>query len=82
MRVKTLDKNLQEQETVDSYLGYSLSASLEATPLGHKSYHEMADVPVVDADVLAQLHTNLEMLTDLQGRLSFVMREIRYLMKV
>lgn len=80
MRMKTLDKNTQDQEAVDSYLGYSVS-SLESSPLVHKSYHEMADVSVVESDVLVQLHTNLEMLTDLQCRLLFVMREIRYLMK-
>lgn len=77
MRVNTLDKNLQEM-AVDSYLGYSS----EESPLAHKSYHELADVFVVEKDVLAQLHTNLEMLSDLQGRLSFLMREVRYLMKV
>lgn len=77
MRVN-IDKNLQNQTADDSYLGYSS----ESSPLVHKSYHEMADVPVVESDVLAQLHKNLEMLTDLQGRLSFVMREVRYLMKV
>ncbi|MGZ3769881.1 MAG: hypothetical protein ACXVCP_03420 [Bdellovibrio sp.] len=78
MRLNTLDKNAQEEAAVDSYLGYSS----EASPLAHKSYHELADVPVLETDVLAQLHTNIEMLADLQGRLSFVMREIRYLMKV
>lgn len=87
MRAKTTDKTMQDQEVVDSYLGYPSSSlpsssSMGSTPLGHKSYHELADVPVVESDVLAQLHTNLELLTDLQGRLSFVMREIRYLMKV
>lgn len=50
--------------------------------LGHKSYHELADFPVVEIDALAQLQANLALLEDLQGRLSFVMREVRYLMKV
>ena len=45
------------------------------------SYHELADKPVVQSDVLMQLHANLEMLNDLQGRLSFLMREVRYLLK-
>ena len=45
------------------------------------SYHEMADVPVVQQDALAQLHTNLAMLEDMQARLAFVMREVRYQLK-
>ncbi|MGZ3774223.1 MAG: hypothetical protein ACXVCY_03910 [Pseudobdellovibrionaceae bacterium] len=78
MRVNSNSETSQDQETADSYLGYSS----ESSPLGHKAYHELADFPVVESDVLAQLHTNLEMLGNLQERLSFVMREIRYLMKV
>ena len=81
MRVINMNKTVETEETttsVDSYYG-SLSESHE--PVTHKSYHEMADVPVIEADVLSQLHANLAMLEDLQGRLSFVMREVRYLMK-
>lgn len=54
----------------------------QVSPVTHTSYHELADTPVVEKDALAQLHTNIEMLADLQGRLAFVMREVRYLMKV
>ncbi|WP_295900291.1 hypothetical protein [uncultured Bdellovibrio sp.] len=78
MRVINLDKNTQAEATVESYLG-SFS---EASPVTHKSYHELADTPVVEVDALAQLQSNIEMLSDLQSRLSFVMREVRYLMKV
>ena len=46
------------------------------------SYHEMDTVPVREVNVLEQLHTNLETLKDLQSRMNFMMREIRYLMKV
>lgn len=77
MRVITLDKNASVETQVEAYLG-----SISESPLTHKSYHEMADKPVLETDCLAQLHTNLEMLSDLQSRLSFVMREVRYLMKV
>lgn len=78
MRVITLDKNTQVETQVDTYLG----STSEASPMTHKSYHEMADRPVVEKDALAQLHSNIEMLSDLQSRLSFLMREVRYLMKV
>lgn len=77
MRVINLDKNTQGETAVESYLG-SIS---ESSPVTHKSYHELADTPVVESDALAQLHTNIEMLNDLQSRLSFLMREVRYLMK-
>ncbi|KYG70102.1 hypothetical protein [Bdellovibrio bacteriovorus] len=78
MRVITLDKNAKVESTVDSYLG----SMEELSPMVHKSYHELADTPVIEKDSLAQLHANIETLTDLQARLSFLMREVRYLMKV
>ena len=51
-------------------------------PVVHTAYHEMADQPVVEKDAAALLSENIAVLEDLQGRLSFVMREVRYLMKV
>lgn len=78
MRVITLDKNTSAEMQVESYL----ESASEASPRTHVSYHEMADQPVVEVDCLAQLHKNLEMLSDLQSRLAFMMREVRYLMKV
>lgn len=52
-----------------------------AGALVQKSYHEMADFPVVEVDALTQLENNMRMLEDMQSRLSFVMREVRFLMK-
>ncbi len=78
MRVITLDKNTSAEMQVESYL----ESASESSPRTHMSYHEMAEKPVVEVDCLAQLHSNLEMLSDLQSRLSFMMREVRYLMKV
>lgn len=46
------------------------------------SYHELADIPVQETDVLEQLQANMKQLADLQGRMKFMMKEIRYLMKV
>ena len=48
----------------------------------HRSYHEMEDSPILEVDTLTQLKTNLEVLTDLTSRLTFLNREIRYVMKV
>lgn len=81
MRANTSNKNTQDvqnNEEVDSYLDYSAISG----PVVHKSYHELTDVPVKESDVLDQLHANLNLLADLQNRLSFLMREVKYLMKV
>jgi hypothetical protein len=45
------------------------------------AYHELADVPVQQTDLIEQLNTNLDQLLDLQSRMKFMMKEIRYLMK-
>lgn len=74
MRVIKQDENVTVSN-VESYLNSSES------PVTHKSYHEMSDSPVHELDALAQLHNNLELLTDLSGRLTFLMREVRYMLK-
>ena len=79
MRVINSEKNVENSEvSTNSHLHSPNHQDF----LTHKSYHEMADVPLVEQDALAQLHNNIQMLQDLQGRLSFVMKEVRYLMKV
>jgi cobalamin biosynthesis protein CbiG len=50
--------------------------------VSHKSYHELSDKTVVESDVLLQLTANVELLADLQSRFSFLMREVRYVLKV
>lgn len=45
-------------------------------------YHEMESSPVLEVDTLNQLRTNLQVLKDLTERLSFLNRELRYMMKV
>lgn len=69
------DENESVVTSVESFLNSSES------PVTHKSYHELSDSPVHELDALSQLHNNLELLTDLSGRLSFMMREVRYLLK-
>ncbi|MGZ3745193.1 MAG: hypothetical protein ACXWRE_16005 [Pseudobdellovibrionaceae bacterium] len=48
----------------------------------HRSYHELEDSPVLEIDALTELKANLQVLTDLTMRLSFLSREIRYMMKI
>jgi len=45
-------------------------------------YNELAEIPVQETDVLEQLQANMKQLADLQARMKFMMKEIRYLMKV
>lgn len=46
-----------------------------------KSYHEMEEQSVQEMDHLTRLQANITMLADMQARLSFVMREVKYLTK-
>lgn len=74
MRLIELDKSAETTST-------SGVAAAESSFVAQKSYHELSDRPVVEADVLEQLHANMNLLTDLQGRLSHLMREVRYVLK-
>ena len=56
--------------------------SLERIPSTQMAYHELAEVPVQEVDQLDLLHKNLEQLSDIRSRLQFMMKEIRYVMKV
>ncbi|MCE3009360.1 MAG: hypothetical protein LW875_01950 [Proteobacteria bacterium] len=50
--------------------------------VGQMSYFEMDEVPVREVSLIEQLDTNLSKLENLQAKHQFMMREIRYLMKV
>lgn len=45
-------------------------------------YVELSENPIVEVDVIAQLRAQLGQLEDLQKRHSFMMREVRYLLKM
>ncbi len=46
------------------------------------AYHEMAEVPVREIDLLESVEQNLAHVEEMQSRLSFMMREVKYLMKL
>lgn len=71
----------QKNLTINTESELDLSWGSSEIPFTHKSYHEMADQPVVEMDVLSQLDANMALLEDLHGRLSFMMREVRYMLK-
>jgi hypothetical protein len=87
--MRVVESNIPSLE-IDSLseLSDSLSQVLSANILstneparGHQSYFELAETPLVEMDVTEQLRMNLNRLSDLQGRMGFLMREIRGLMK-
>ena len=46
-----------------------------------QAYHELADVPVRDIDLFEAVEANLAQLEELQGRMRFMVREVKYLLK-
>ncbi|QDK46204.1 hypothetical protein DOM22_14045 [Bdellovibrio sp. ZAP7] len=79
--MRVVNKNetvkVEENTVAESFMDSFVSSE----PIAHTSYHELSDKPVQEVDAIAQLHSNLEMLYDIQTRFSFVMREVRYLLK-
>jgi hypothetical protein len=74
---------LNEKNADSLQIADVLEAELMAESIAeHRSYHEMQDSPVLEVDALTQLKTNLQVLTDLTSRLTFLNRELRYMMKV
>lgn len=46
------------------------------------AYHELAEIPVKEVDLLEAVDENLQRLEELQARLRFMVREVKYLMKL
>ncbi|MBC7370183.1 MAG: hypothetical protein H7326_01370 [Bdellovibrionaceae bacterium] len=69
--------------SVSPSMAESLESSLmDSIIADHRSYHELEDMPILEVDELTQFRTNIQVLADLTSRLSFLNREIRYVMKV
>ena len=58
------------------------SSLMDSIMADHRSYHELEDMPILEVDELTQFRTNMQVLADLTSRLTFLNREIRYVMKV
>ncbi len=78
--MRVVETDLESSVEAETNVSASSSSSSEQM-LSHKSYHEMSDITLVESDLISQLASNIELLSDLQSRLSFLMRETRYLMK-
>jgi chaperonin cofactor prefoldin len=74
----------QEKPELNTNIDTTLSAlsKRSTTVPSNQSYHEMSDIPVREIDLVEQMENNLQQLQDMQSRLQFMMREIRYVMKV
>jgi hypothetical protein len=74
--VSSYEGGLEMQKTLSEMKLDERSVSLTT------SYNEMADFPVQIIDPVAELAKNLAHLQELQARLKFMMREVRYLIKM
>ncbi len=70
------DRGTHGSAPVNAYWGAS------EQPIAHQSYHELSETPLVERDALAQLKNNLVVLSEMQNRLAFLMREVKYLLKI
>lgn len=75
-------KTQQDQVNMTQLMNELEPQVLLAESVEHLSYHEMAAVPVQKQDPLLKLSENLDDLELLQSKMSFIFREIRYLLKV
>ena len=83
MRTNQTIQTTQSELTLKGLLEKSFTspASLSNTQ-SNIAYHEMDMVPLREINELAQLSSNVEMLSSLRSKLQFMNREIRYLMKL
>ena len=76
---KNMEKAAKASAPTENVQWETVSSSNEM--ITEKSYHEMAEQSVQEMDHLTRLQNNIQMLGDVQGRLSYLMREVKYLVK-
>lgn len=82
MRTTTNSNNQKNQADLSSISdNHELSLTTLTSVWNDQVYRELDDQPLSVQDPLMQLQSNLETLSDLQFRYSFLMREIQYLIK-
>lgn len=64
---------------LSTVLNHEVSANVISSQL---VYNELNEYPVREADLFEQIENNLAQLEDIRHRMSFMMREVRYLMKI
>jgi hypothetical protein len=76
LTMSSYEGGLEMQKTMSDFKLEELSVPVT------KTYNEMADVPVQMIDPIIELEKNLAHLQELQARMKFMMREVRYLIKM
>ncbi len=80
--MKAVTAHSAATQSNDTELQVSGAWNSENSDVLVRSYHEMADHTVVETDLISEFNTNLKLLAELQGRMSFVMKEVRYVLKL
>lgn len=65
----------------DTAIAVSGEWNSEKSELVVRSYHELADQPLVETDLLTDFRANLKLLEEMQARMAFIMKEVRYILK-
>lgn len=80
--MRTINMNGNNQNLTRSESDLDVESPLVGMNLWNDQvYREMDDQPVTFRDPLVELQSNIEILADLQNRFSFMMREVKYLIK-
>jgi len=79
MRIAESLLNSREKSIADETADLLIA---EAASYSTPSYHEVLEKPLIETNPLEQLQLNLRRISDQQARLNFVMREIKYLIKI
>lgn len=76
MKIATPKEDLMPARPVESAIAPGTPWTATAT------YHELAEIPVRETDLMESVQQNLAHVEELQARLSFMMREVKYLLKL
>lgn len=60
----------------------SVSSSTATIEFNSPVYYELGDQTIINEDITLQLRKNLEQVAEMQQKLQFLMREIKYMMKL
>jgi hypothetical protein len=71
--------NVSRSSQRETWVGDKLQSSATGSDL---AYHELAEVPVRQIDLLDAVEENVQLLEELQARLGFMVREVKYLLKL
>ncbi len=77
MNNKTWLKSVNSEAETEKISHFQVSIQSQES-----TYHELSDSAIVKKDITELVHENLLLLEDLHARQRFLLREIRYLLKI